>query len=220
MRRSLRTAALTGMLAALAMCHGSCMLFAWMAAQFAPPKKVAAQFEPPKGKALLVFVDDILNPVSYEPVKIELTRRLNENLVAHDVAGKTISYDRLADLVASTPDFNLLAVSEVGQKLGADLVLYVRIDSFGLKDKAADQLWRGELAVTVRLVDVTQGRLWPKNRPAGYSMPAVETPTAVQSSETQEQEITDALAAQMADQIAKLFYKHETPHEGGWREPK
>jgi len=215
MRRCLLATALAVLLAPLLLSHCSCAVFAWLAATFSPPEKVEAQFRPPADKTMLVFVDDILNPVDHEPIKIELTHRLNEHLSANKVAARTVPYDRLADLIASTPNFNLLAISEVGQKLGADLVLYVQIDEFALKDKAATQLWHGNLEATVRVVDVTKGRLWPRNRPAGHSMPPVETPTATGSSDTNAEEITHTLAAMMADQIAKLFYKHEVPHKVG-----
>ncbi|MGB2821364.1 MAG: hypothetical protein WBF17_10310 [Phycisphaerae bacterium] len=216
MRRPLCAATLAVILAPLLLGHCSCAVFAWLAAKFSPPDKVEAQFELPSGKTVLVFVDDILRPVSHEPVKIELTNRLNEYLVANKVAARTVSYDRLADLVAGTPNFNLLAVSEVGQKLAADVVLYVQIDEFALKDEAAEQLWHGRLRATVRMVDVAKGRLWPKNRPAGYSLPAVETPTVAQSSDTGADEIARTLAAMMADQVAKLFYEHEEPHKIDW----
>jgi len=213
---SLRRAVLIVLLAALALSHNSCAVIAWLAAQFSPPEKVAPEYQPARGKTILVFVDDVLNPVSYEPIKIELANLVGEHLLAAKVAGKTIPYSRLADLIASTPKFNLLAVSEVGQRLGADIVLYVQIDEFALRDRSARQLWRGKLRTTVRLVDVEAGRLWPTDRPAGHVLPAVETPTTVETSSTQADEITRSLAGQMSDQIAKLFYEHKRPRRPDW----
>lgn len=206
------------LLAPMALGGGSCALPAWFAAQFSPPKKVDAEFELAKGKKVLVFVDDMLNPVSVPLVKIELSRQLGKQLVAHEVAAETVSYDRLADLVAATPNFNRLTVGEVGQKVGADIVVYVQMDEFTLKDEGVEELWRGRLQTTVRVVDVVKGRLWPRDRPEGYPVPAVTTPTQADS-EIRAEELTRTLAAQMADRIAKLFYEHETPHEGGWPRP-
>jgi hypothetical protein len=200
----------------LAVSHCSCAIPAWFAAQFAPPKQVEPEYVPPKDKVILVFVDDMLNPINYEPIKIDLTNRLNEQLVANGVTAKTVPYNRLADLIAATPDFNGLAVSEVGQKVKADIVLYVQVDEFSLKDPAAPQLWRGRFQVTVRMVDVAEGRLWPKDRPAGYTVPIVETPVSTESAETYADDLAKQLAASVAQQVAWLFYKHPVPYEGGW----
>jgi hypothetical protein len=204
--------------AAMAMPLSGCAVSAWFAAQFGPEKKVPAKYEPPAGKTILVFVDDMLHPVDYEPVKIELAEMLNKQLIDHKVAAKTIPYSRLGEFIAATPSFNSLAVGEVGRKLGADMVLYVQIDEFGLRDAAAAaELWKGRLGTTVRLVDVTKGRLWPTDDPAGHMvLPKAETQTVSDSSQARGEQISKELAAETADKIAKLFYSHSTPYEGAY----
>jgi hypothetical protein len=204
--------------AAMAMPLSGCAVSAWFAAQFGPEKKVPAKYEPPAGKTILVFVDDMLHPVDYEPVKIELAEMLNKQLIDHKVAAKTIPYSRLGEFIAATPSFNSLAVGEVGRKLGADMVLYVQIDEFGLRDAAAAaELWKGRLGTTVRLVDVTKGRLWPTDDPAGHMvLPKAETQTVSDSSQARGEQISKELAAETADKIAKLFYSHKTPYEGAY----
>jgi hypothetical protein len=203
--------------AAMAMSLGGCAVSAWFAAQFGPEKKVPAEYEPPAGKTILVFVDDMLHPVDYEPVKIELAEMLNKQLIDHKVAAKTIPYSRLGEFIAATPSFNSLAVGEVGQKLGADMVLYVQIEEFSLRDTAAAaELWKGRLATSVRLVDVTKGKLWPTDDPAGRARPNAETQTVADSSQSRGEQISKELAAEIADKIAKLFYSHTTPYEGAY----
>jgi len=208
---------LAATLASMMLCAPGCAIPAWLAAQFGPEKKVPAEYEPTKGKTILVLVDDMLNPVDYEPVKIHLTEMLNEQLLAHKVAAKTIPYTRIGEFIAATPDFNSMAVCEVGSKLGADMVLYVQIDKFSLRDPAASQeLWKGRLQTTIRLVDVKAGRLWPTDRPVGHMVPAAETRTVSDDSPTRAETISKALAAETADRIAKYFYAHKTPYEGAY----
>ncbi len=198
---------------------GGCALPAWIAAQFAPPEKVEPEFEPPADKRMLVFVDDMIRPVTYPAIKAELTGQINQRLLAHDIAADTVSYDELANLIAASPDFNALPVATVGRKLDADLVLYVQIDEFALRDEQApEDLWRGRLRTTVRMVDVEQGRLWPKNRSDGHLMPLVETPTSTEDSPSMADELTKRLAATMAEDITRLFREHTRPHEGGWQD--
>jgi hypothetical protein len=206
----------TVLLAALAMSQCSCAVMEYLVAKFAPPEKVEPEYVVPKGKTVLVFVDDMLNPLSYPPLKSELSRMIGEELIKHEVTAKLIAYDRLADLASSTPTFNSLAVGAVGQKLGADLVLYVQIDEFDLRDPAAPQLWKGRLEVSARLVDVNKGKLWPTDRPAGFPVPPAETPTSAEASESFGEQLATTLAAMTADSVAKLFYKYERPHETAW----
>lgn len=204
------------LLAMLAVSDCSCAAVKYMVAKFAPPEKVEPEYTVPPGKTALVFVDDMLNPLSYPALKAELSRMIGEELVKNKVVAKVVPYDRLADLASSTPTFNSLAVGEIGQKLGADLVFYVQIDEFDLRDPAAPQLWKGHLQVTVRLVDPTKGRLWPTDHPAGLTVPAAETPTSTESSESYGEQVATTLAGMTADSVAKLFYKHEKPAETNW----
>lgn len=184
-------------------------IIGWTVNAFAPPQKVDAIYKPPPKKKILVFVDDLLNPVSYEPVKAELTQQLNRHLQENKIAGQTVSYQDMLVLIAATPEFNRLAVSEVGQRLGADIVLYVRIDRFSLKDNEAVPLWQGRLHATVRMVDVELGRLWPDDRPDGYPLRPVSPPAETNPSSRYGEVLSKRLARQMADRIAKLFYDHE-----------
>jgi len=215
------SAALAVLLTPLAIHNCSCAVVAWTAAQFGPKAKIAAQYEPPTGRRILVFVDDMEHPVSYPPIKIRLTRILNGLLVANDVAAQTVRYERLADLISATPRFNELSIAEVGRKVDAEIVLYVRVDQFALKDQATmDLFWRGQFQTTVRMVHVVDGPLWPRDRPAGHMVDKVETRPKSTDSDTDADEITKILASKMADRIAKLFYEHKDPYEGAWSEER
>jgi hypothetical protein len=203
--------------ATTAMSLPGCAVFGWIAAQFGPEKKVPAEYEFPAGQTILVFVDDILHPVDYEPVKIQLTEMLNAQLIDHKVASKTIPYPRLGEFIAATPGFNSLAIGEVGRKLGADVVLYVQIDDFSLRDAAAaSELWKGRLATTVWLVDVVKGRFWPTDNATGREIKKAQTQTISDSSQARGEQISKDLAGETADKIAKLFYSHTTPYEGAY----
>jgi len=208
---------LIGLLAApLAISLCGCAFISWSVAQFSPPQEVKAIYKPPAGKTILVFVDDILHPVGYEPVKAELTERLNEQLTTQNTAGETIPYERLLNLIAATPQFDQLSISEVGRRLGADIVLYVQVEEFSLKDSPASPLWRGRFAATVRMVDVEVGRLWPEDRPGGYPVEPVEISARQETSPTYGAKLARDLAESLAEKIAKLFYDHSTSVRPKW----
>ncbi len=189
-----------------------CGLGPWLAYQMSPPKKVAAEYEPPEGKTILVFPDDMLNPVNYEPVKQIMAAEISKRLIKNKVAAMTVPYQHLVDLQSRTPNFSKLAISEVGEKLGAHIVLYVHIDKFSLKDNEANPLWHGQMETTVRMVDVRaksvqEARLWPKDRPRGWPVKPVDIPTS-ETARTYDMRLARTLGERMAERIANLFCKH------------
>ncbi len=207
---------LAAALAAAAISQSGCAVFAWTVAQFAPPQKVKALYTPPKDKKILVFVDDVHSQVTYQPVKAELTDRLNAKLTDRKIAGSTIPYRNLAHLAVTGEGFDAMRVVEVGRHLGADLVLYVHIDKFSLRDDEQGPLWRGRLGATIRMVDVEKGRLWPLDSPAGYAVPTVEPPPVDDSSPSYGAKLAKDMAEEMAERIACCFYDHTLPAEGTW----
>lgn len=184
-----------------------CGAVPWLTWQLTPAETVAATYKPPAGKTILVFPDDMLHPINYEPVKQILATEISKQLVESKVAGLTIPYQNLAELEATTPGFNKLSVSEVGQKLGAHIVLYVHIDKFSLKDNEANPLWHGKLETTVRMVEVNKGLLWPKDRPSGWPIEPLDIPTS-ETSKTYDTRLARTLAQRMAGRIVNLFRKH------------
>jgi len=194
--------------AGLCLALGGCQGIFWLVNVLAPPQKVEALFEPPKGKVFLVFVDDIVNPVDYQPIKQKLTDKLNEKLIQNQTAAETIRYQRLVELMADTPNFHELGVVNVGRRLGAEVVLYVQIDRFSLKESDVSPLWKGEFHTTVRVVDVKgQDNLWPTDR-MGYPVPPLKLRPAQEDSPSYGETVAQKLADKMADRIANLFHEH------------
>ncbi len=209
---------LLSLLLVSAFCLHGCGVLAYLGVAISGPEKVPALYEPPSGKKFLVFVDDLQHGTVHEPVKQELTRQLNRMLVDNDVADSIIPYDDLLDLITVTPKFNRLAVNQVGQKLGADVILYVRVDKFSVKDDDISPLWHGQLKTTVRVVsartsDPAEVRMWPKDDPDGHRAEPVEIPPMADSSPGFGDAMARDMATQMADQIAKFFYEHEKPRD-------
>lgn len=199
-------------LAALAATAGGCTQgLAWLTAQWTPPKKIEALYEPPKGKTILVFVDDRPN-VSYAPIKSILADKINRKLKDAEVARDTVNPDRVQDL-STRREFPQMAISEVGRKLDADLVLYVQIEAFALHD-SPDSLpskWQGKLVTSIRMIDAReQVKLWPKGVPrdTGYRVPPLLFEPTENPSPLYGQAIADALAEQMADRIVNCFHTH------------
>jgi hypothetical protein len=203
-----------GLMLLLAGCLSLCgclSLFGWTVAAFAPPQTVKAKYKLPKGKKVLVLVDDIRDLERFQVVRQPLTRSLNRELTKARVAAETVPFDRVLDLACRQPHFHQMEVKEVGRRLGADIVLYVRVDGFSLRDHEVVTLWHGRLGVTVLVIDVAKGLLWPQDRPGGLALPDIELKEVDNPSEQYGQTVTEDLCRAAADRIAKLFYDHRAP---------
>lgn len=200
---------------AMACALTSCQAIAWPIAALAPPQKVKALYTLPADKKVLVFVDDLQNPVHYPPVKRDLAEAIGKELMAQKAVGATIPYERVLDLMAGDKAFNDLGVANVGRKVGADVVVYVEIKSFKLREAEGSPLWEGQLGAAVRVVDAwatkkDSARLWPKDA-VEYNVPAVGLPVKEDPNADYGAELAKTLSARMADRVAKLFYDHEVP---------
>ena len=193
----------------------SCAAIAWPVAALTPPQKIKPLYTLPADKKVLVFVDDVQSPVSFPPVKRDLAEAIGRELLAQKVAAATIPYERVLDLMAAEKKFNDLGVANVGRKVGADVVLYVEIRSFKLREQEGSPLWEGQISTSIRVVDAwattnKTARLWPQDttdHPIGpVGMPVKEDPNVEYGAE-----LSKSLANRMADRVAKLFYEHEVP---------
>ncbi len=222
-------AGLAALLVLAAGLSGCGQLMGYMGHVLAGPETVEARYEIPSDARLLVFVDDIKNPLSYPEVKRRIGRRVGEHLTHEDhrVVKEIVPQRDLIALVAGDPEFYTLSIAEVGNKVGADIVLYVHIDRFQLREDPASPIWKGRLEASALLVDVHEGmqrgqpRLWPTDRLEGQPVePPATTPSEQDPSPRYGIELTNRLCDQMADRIAKLFYDHEVdPREEAYRPP-
>jgi hypothetical protein len=176
-------------------------------------KKVKAEYPVPKGKTILALVESSLCETD-QPVARMLTERLNTEFERQKIAAETIRYGSLLKLAAVAHSFSNMKPTDVGKKLGADIVCYVLIHKFKLKDESVGYLWRGEFEATVSMFDVATGRrLWPIGKREGHWVKPVRTPMASNSSPHYAAEFAASLCDSMADRIAKLFYDHKVPIE-------
>lgn len=209
LRTRISLVAVGGILLGLA----GCQTVPWLVQFFARPEKVEPVCSIPPDARMLVLVSDLelSESVDCAAIKRDLTDSLNKQLLAHEVAAEVVPYEELLELVADEPVFNQMSFGDIGNRLDADLVLYVRLKQFKLKDTDVGPSWHGELDVQVKLVDQDNHTLWPLDQPLGYAVGPVVVSGRQESSETYGVKLTEELAEEMANRIAKLFYEYEVP---------
>lgn len=207
-----RVALAAAALSAAAMA-GGCAVLSYTVANLAPKPRVKALYELPEDQRALVFPDDVSGQLGYPPLRQLLADKVSAELMAHELADSTVSYDRLNTLAAQVGqrwhrmDETGMGVAEVTRAVGADLAVYLSIRQFQLKDNPADPAWKGKLTVLVKVVAADGQRLWPTDRTDGYEL-TVETPPTTGDSPTFGIALTNHLANLMAVEVVNLFRTH------------
>src|SRR2546428_4652522 len=170
-----------------------------------PP--VAARYVPASQKRMLVLVENYQNPAAARLDAQRLTVHLADELSRHHVA-PVVDPDE-AESLRSRAGYREMKVQDVGRAAGAQQVLYVNVQQFGVDNTVAGEMMKARAEMRVRVVDVASGRtLWPRDTPEGRTVAAetawVRTP-AGSSDGTPEPGLRDQVAAVAANQIVKLF---------------
>ena len=127
--------------------------------------KNSAQYDLTKDKdhKILVLVDQPASFSAYANLRFYLTDMIVKTLQvkAKMKPSLFIDYKMFADLRAGTPDFYMLSPAQVGEKLGADLVLAVTIIDCRITN-IGEAGYNGSLDANAALYKVATGeKLWP-----------------------------------------------------------
>lgn len=171
-------------------------------------KKIKAQFTLTKGP-LAVFVDDPSGLVSVPEATTLLITELDKNFRTRKINTNVVSPERLAREVYSRPESQNWSLRQVGEKLGAEQVLHIRVRRFRLHDEPGDPLYRGQWQVTVKVISTERQpdvRLWPKSI-EGYDM-GVSTTSEHSDDEAHGVQVGRRMARMLAQEITFLFCDH------------
>jgi len=180
------------------------------------PPSNDAQFTLPDRKTV-VFVDDQKNVLPRTQLRSIIGDKvgsdlMNEKLVSETIASRDAVAVTRRDESAGKP----MAISQIGEKVGADLVIYVRMGNFELSEPGGNPLPKA--SALVKVIDVTNRvRLFP----ADTENPGTEVFTQMREispdlydSTSGRRQIEDMLATELGNRVAKVFYKHEKSELG------
>ena len=183
--------------------------------------EVEAQYEL-LDRPTVVFVDDRMNaiPINSSRLRRAIADQVTMDLMEREILTQTISpRDAVALARNSDRRGELLSIQSIGEKLGAEQVIYVEMISFrGSPDGFTP---RATGSCRVKVIDtVKHSRLFPApDALAGYEEVQVVSPPfspeLFQSSQGRA-EIERMLAALLGDRVGKLFYEW-VPDEIGTR---
>ena len=212
MQRFLQSIAVAALAAAALSAAGCNYLIPGMWIVQGAPKKPAA-YTLPKDRKLVVFVDDRKNVVSRLQLRAMLaddvgTVIMKEGLVEDVVSGRElISYVRRNETSSKR-----VSIEELGNTVGAELVLYIEMETFALSVDGASPKPRA--SVFVKVVDCkAKERLFPPvgADPKGFAVSAelIDVNFDAYKTSATRRALEDQLEKKLADMISKTFYDHE-----------
>ncbi len=143
------------------------------AAYYLGPRRIQKpQFEFEEGSKLAILVE-AARPSQENPVFAEaLCRRSRVMLREGGSKVQLVPYQRVFDLRRAHGDFKKWSLQRIGRELGADYVLYVRIEDLRIREPGSPILTPA-VELRMKLIDVHQpavhARVWPAGDEAWYA---------------------------------------------------
>lgn len=193
------------MVATTSGCHDMAVLWANMQGG----DTVDAEYTLAKGP-LLVLVDDRRGLVSEPRAIRELHETIADNFIRFDVNSRVIPYREVQRFQQNEPKYDKMSVREIGEKLGADQVIYVDVEKFTLFSEPGAPLFKGQFAVRVKVLTTerkAEVRLWPQQGKG--KLVTAETPPTPTDGDKSASDIAAELGIKGGQQVAGLFYEHK-----------
>lgn len=176
------------------------------------PPKIEKVTDLPTDRPLVVFVDDPQNKLPRRSVREAVARAAEEDIIREELTdGAPVISSAAAMRIAATERYgDPMSIVEVGRRVGAEIVVYVRIDNWTLAREVG--VVSPAARARVKIIDVTENkRVWPPETPDGYQMQALFPVQSKEAPSTLDErtQLEDSFALYFGREISRLFYKHE-----------
>ncbi|MDP7004886.1 MAG: hypothetical protein QF718_01570 [Phycisphaerales bacterium] len=157
----------------------------------------------------VVFVDDRRNVMHPARLKMVIADRITNDLLVKKIVNTMISPRDIFRVSAANDRYNdPLSMGELGKAVDASVLIYVEMSAFGLTSDGKTANPRA--SCTVRVLDCQNNkRLFPLEQAAHQVTASIKrvSPHQIESS-GEIRSLTEELAEEIGDSVAKLFYDH------------
>ena len=170
---------------------------------------IKPEFKLDKGP-LLILPDDPRGLVNETKAIRELHETIADNFLRNKVNNRVIPFRELQRLQREDSKYDRYSAREIGEKLGADQVLYLKVDNFSLYSEAGAPLFKGVFAVRVKVLTTEPKgdvRLWPREE-SGRLM-SVDTRATPTDGDKSAADVATELGVKLGQRVAGLFYEHK-----------
>lgn len=152
-------------LAMVFFCNG-CGIVALLGTPGAYEGEIAAEYAVGgvEGQKILVYVEQAAWLGAEANLRFYITETINQSLIkkVEIEPERIVSYRELSAVRSKTTDFSRLSLVEVGEAVGADVVVFVMIDDYRLSRIGDTDYYKGYMAAESVIFDVAKGeKVWP-----------------------------------------------------------
>jgi hypothetical protein len=173
------------------------------------PEKIPRVYELDKTRPTVIFLDDRAMRVRRAPTRERIAAEAERSLLREGAVERMIDSRATSAVVNTEPRSRLMPVSEVGRKVGAEVVIYVVPETFTLSTDG--QTFAPVARLRVKVLDaVADQRLWPEDR-QGYllEVSASTRQGAPPTDEASLREAEERFAELVGLRLAQMFYTRE-----------
>ena len=211
----IRTVSIIGIVAGCAAGMHGCNVFGPIAYLVHGPGKINAVHTLEPERATVIFVDDVDSRLPSRSVRGEIAASAEKYLLREECLKDVIDFRSALQAASSDRTGTTLSIIEIGQAVKADVIVYVRVEDFGISPDG--QSYSPFAYVRVKVLDVkTQKRLWPADE-RGHPVQLRPNPQSTEAPTTvgARLESSRLLAAELGHAVAQLFYTHEATNSAG-----
>lgn len=217
--RTIQTATTLALLVGVGAVLGSCNIVTPAAYILGGQDRVDAQYALPD-RPTVVFVDDPENKLPDRALRRIIGDKVAQELMVRKLVTTTISSADALAVSGRERYGRKMAIDAIGRAVGAEQVVFVDMQAFSLSPEGITPRPSG--ACYVKVIDVTnRERLFPIDdggfpSSSGYPVQVAMREVSLERYRTtsSRRQIREQLANEIADQIAKVFYRH-VPRELG-----
>lgn len=175
------------------------------------PEKTPAAYRLDPERPVVFFVDDRGNRLAKRSLRVTIASTAQQILLdereVKNVVDAKAAMTRVAGETAEEPT----DIATLGKSVGAELVVYVTVDSFALSPDSVTYQPGAELRVKVIDCVNTPARLWPEESTGKLVTVSLPQRQGTQPKNAAEATIAfEELAQECGRSVAELFYNHVT----------
>lgn len=177
--------------------------------------EVPAEFKLTEGPIALLVDDPDSLAVAPEALRA-MHDRVEQELTTREVNKRLVSFDETQRLQQSERRYDDLSIRQIGEKLGAEQVIYCRVQYWATRANPGDPQFEGQFRVAVKVIDTKHAadvKLWPTDGPP--RVVSARTDPDLSDAADAEIDVARKLGQKLGRSVALLFAAHKPLDERG-----